>query len=133
MSEDTNTAREEINAGFDPLERRIRREGLWVPLFTSVAWTGSLGLVIWSGFTGEGWDVLSHAIILVFAIMMVWFYWDTESRRRIAAMKYDTAVGLLDHLAKEYGWTWEKTDEAGSVSLHAPESEEDDEPADTEK
>lgn len=122
----------EINAGFDALERTIRRESAWLPGIVSAVYGLSMGLVIWGGFTGEGWNVISHVIVIAFAVMMTWFYWDVDARRRVAVLKYQTAAGLLDHLVEEYDWKWEPCEEAGSVSLHAPEAHKDDDDEDTE-
>jgi len=124
---DAKTSMEEINANFTAVERTIRRESLVVPIIVSVGYGAALVMVAWqAAFEDGGWGSLSHLITLAFVIMLAWFYWDTDARRRVMALKYETAAGLLDHLVKEYDWKWEECDEAGSVSLHAPGSHEDD-------
>ncbi len=127
MSSD-NTAITKINAAFQDMARTIRRETIWLPVIVSVAWGGSLGLVLWDSFTGDdgvGMGV-SHAIILVFAIFQTWTFWDLDARRRVENLKYQTAAGLLDRLADEHGWTWGETDEPGSVCLDSPHREDPD-------
>lgn len=125
MSEPT-TSEQEINAGFDSMERTIKRQSLFVPVVVSVGYGASLVLVAWDGVSNSGWGVLSHMITLAFVIALAWFYWDVDAKRRVNDLKFQTAAGLLDHLVEEYDWKWEECDEAGSVSLHAPEAHEDD-------
>jgi hypothetical protein len=124
---DPTTSETEINAGFDSMERTIKRESLFVPVVVTVGYGASMALVAWDGITNSGWGVISHLITLAFVIAMAWFYWDVDAKRRTNALKFQTAAGLLDHLVKEYDWKWEECEEAGSVSLHAPDAHEDDE------
>lgn len=120
----TGDSMREINAGFSEMERIIKRETIWLPVFTSVAWAGCLGILLWQAFTGEGWSVAGHCIILAFAIFQVWTFWDVDARRRVANLKYETAAGLLDHFVAEEGWEWGDSEKPGSVSLKAPDKSE---------
>jgi hypothetical protein len=130
----TPTAMAEIDKAFDATERAIKRETRWLPIIVSAAWGGSLGLVLWDVFTGDdgvGMGI-SHAIILAFAIFQTWVFWDADARRRTENLKYQTAAGILDEMVAEHRWVWEHTGSAGSVSLRAPYTD-DDEDDGTEK
>lgn len=114
-----------IDDAFSTLERTIKRETLWLPVVVSIAWGGSLGLLLWDLFTGDEIGMgISHAIVLTFAILQVWIFWDVDARRRVALLKYETAARILDPLVTEYGWTWEETEEPNSVALESPRREE---------
>jgi hypothetical protein len=135
VSETGAVTKAEIGAAFEGMERTIKRETVWMPIVVSVAFGTSLGLVLWNTFTGgdeSGWGI-SHAIILVFAILQVWTFWDLDARRRTLALKYDTAAGLLDHTVEHGGWTWGESKEVGSVELNREPEDTDEEDETTEK
>lgn len=111
---------ERFTAAFAPIERQIRRETLWVPVLSSVGWGLSMVSVIWSGVVSGTELTIPHCMVLAFAIMMSWFYWDVDARRRVAHLKYQTAAGLLTAMVDEYDWEWGKSTKPGSVCLSLP-------------